>query len=83
MQESSITRAADLIEQREKIRNFLRERPSGTDTLTITFRKGSASKSVTLKHKPTLIDIETMVVDLETNITTELNKMGVEPDQVG
>ena len=78
MKSAQIVNAASLLEQLSKLNTVLRDSPPNPDTLTITFRKGSDSKSVSLKDRTTLLDVRKMVEQIRDDTIKQLVDLGVE-----
>ena len=80
MKSDQVVFAAKLISQLEKLESFLDEAPQDADTLTITFRKGKYSKSLSLNDKNTIVDLRETVKNIYTQTIARVVEMGVEVD---
>ena len=80
MQAEKVLRAAVLLDQLGKLKSFLKDAPPSSDTMTITFRKGARSKSMTIKDMPSIVRIREVVEGVEENTENTLREMGVNLD---
>lgn len=80
MKAKQVKEAAKLIEQLEKLEAFLADAPSDADTLTLTLRKGSRSKSVSLNDRTTIVDLRKTVEKICDQTRRWVADMGVDID---
>ena len=80
MKSEQVKEAARLIEQLEKLEAFLDQAPADADTLTLTLRKGSRSKSVSLNDKLTIVDLRKTVEEICDQTRQWVADMGVDID---
>lgn len=78
MQTETVLEAARLIDQLHKLDDFLKYAPAKSDTLTITFREGKHSKSLSLKDISTILNIRVMVETIRNDTRTAIQELGVE-----
>jgi len=68
MTRDEILQAAEYIILSEKIENFMREMPTKPSSVTITFRKNSTSRSLTLKDKVVVTKVYEALEDTQLDI---------------
>lgn len=78
MKAERVIEAARLLDQLAKLEAFLEESPADPDTLTITFRKGKRSKSLSLNDKTTIVDLRQTVEDIRDQTRQWVADMGVD-----
>jgi hypothetical protein len=78
MQTETVLEAARLIDQLHKLDDFLKYAPEKSDTLTITFRDGKYSKSLSLKDGPTITNIRSVVEKIRDDTRAAILDLGVE-----
>lgn len=78
MKTETVVEAARLIDQLHKLNDFLKYAPANSDTLTITFREGKYSKSLSLKDLDTIVNIRAMVETIRDDTRKAIQDMGVE-----
>lgn len=78
MKSTQLKTAIKLLEQLEKLQNFFDEAPAEPDTITITFKKGVRSKSVSLSDPETVKDLQQDVQDLVGYTDQWLADMGID-----
>ena len=84
MKAKTVINAAQLLDQLYKLNDFIDRShrdggsPKEWETLTITFRRGQRSKSLTLRTQDTIVDIQQVVEDIRTKTIDAAVKLGVE-----
>lgn len=77
MKAEAVREAAILLEELEKLESALKHMPPNADTLTLTFRKGSKSKSISLKNGIAIQSIKDVVHDTHYNMQQRIYDLGV------
>lgn len=68
---------ARLIEQREKLLIFLRDAPDDADIMTITFRKGKRSRTISIRSGCEIADIREVIEGMLDDTNNKLLEAGV------
>jgi hypothetical protein len=78
MLSEKVVKGARLIDQLEKLNDFLREAPANSDTLTITFRAGKYSRSLSVKDDATITNIRSLVESVRDETIARIQELGIE-----
>lgn len=78
MEVTKVKKAAELLEQYERLGKFLSEAPNDPETFTLTLRSGRDSKSLSLKHDERFFDAIALAKGLRQNLLEEMRELGVE-----
>ena len=77
MNTNDVVEGARLIDQLNKLDDFLRSAPANSDILTITFRDGRLSKSLTLRDDATITNIREMVEQIREKTIDAILELGI------
>ena len=78
MEVTKVKKAAELLDQYERLGKFLAEAPDNPETLTLTLRNGRNSKSLSLKHDERLFDAVALAENLRNELLEEMRGLGVD-----
>ncbi len=78
MRTEQVVEGARLIDQLGKLDEFIQHIPQNSDTLTITFRGGKYSKSLSLRDEATIINIRAMVEQIRSDTIAAIQELGIE-----
>jgi hypothetical protein len=78
MKTDDVVEGARLIEQLKKLDDFLQSAPVNSDTLTITFRDGKYSKSLSLRDDATITNIRQVVEEIREKTVDAILDLGIE-----
>lgn len=78
MKTDDVVEGARLIDQLNKLDDFLRSAPANSDILTITFRDGRLSKSLTLRDDTTITNIRQVVEEIREKTLDAILDLGIE-----
>lgn len=80
MDADKVLKAAKLIEQHKAIMTFLEDSPDPADLMTITFRSGKDTKSLSIRNENIQRDVRSYVEDIALELEEEINNLGVDYD---
>lgn len=81
MKSTTVISAAQLLDQLYKLNDFIDRAPHTCNTLTITFRDGDRSKSLTLRDHATIINIQQFVEGVRDKTSMTITKLGVDIEE--
>jgi len=80
MKADKVIEAAKLLDQHRAIMKFLEDSPDPAELMTITFRNGKYSKSLSIRNENIQRDVRSYVEDIALEIEEAIIKLGVDYD---